>query len=257
MAGNERKIAEFLLQNKGVISLPHVELVTDIGNIVSGKYKPITHVEHIDEVMTEDAKKKADIYINQEGVSVKQSGGSFSFNRLQRANILGLLTHLNITNPNERLTCLDQGVADFHTGAVLNRNRDWQDFFNEDDFKILLNYLMMIGSPNHKNSSNPATYILTGPANGITMQNIKFQTFDEYFNDHKNYFKIAIRRQWVGQASKSEHKRALGFTKKVDNAPWVFNNVAGAPDSGWQDAASWDPNKRKTAYFLMIELINH
>ena len=63
-------------------------------------------------------------------------------------------------------------------------------------------------------------------------------------------FNIAFRRQWIGQSSKSEHRRAVSISKDLGNKPWVFNNVVGSP-RGWRK--NYPENEKKTVYFLMIE----
>lgn len=127
----------------------------------------------------------------------------------------------------------------------------------EQEFKQLLEFLMMKGSPNFGFSEYPAQYILEAPKKDINQNNINLYSFNEYFDLYKNKLSIAIRRQWVGQASESEHKRAFGLAKKLDNFPWVFDEVVGEPKihkttrKRWKD--DFPINKRKTVYFLMIE----
>ena len=80
---------------------------------------------------------------------------------------------------------------------------------------------------------------------------ISLYTFGEYFERYKRDFKIAIRRQWIGQASDSEHGRALGLVKKPGNAPWVYEDIVGKPRSGWR--SNFPKEAMRTVYFLMIE----
>jgi len=58
---------------------------------------------------------------------------------------------------------------------------------------------------------------------------------------------VSIRRVWIGQASDSEHRRAVGLVSKPGNAPWVFNNVSGRP-RGWREEIP--EHERKTVYFF-------
>jgi hypothetical protein len=135
--------------------------------------------------------------------------------------------------------------------SLEKRNRPWQDFFNENDFKALVKFLMVEGSPNIGFSSHAAEFILEAPAHSISESNINIFTFDEYFEEYKNSLKIAIRRQWIGQSSDSEHKRASGLIKKTENVPWIFNEAVGTPRDGWREG--FPAKERKTVYFLMIE----
>jgi hypothetical protein len=254
MAGNEKEIAKFLVLNKGKISLGQLGIVKSVGapRLSQQGCNEISTVKDIEDCLsTEDSRKKADIYINGRAVSLKQTGSSFLYNRLQRANILEVFTLLGFKNPGAMLQRLDREVVDFNKGNLDKRNRSWQDFFNEADFKALVKFLMVQGSPNVGFSSHPAEFILEAPAKGIIEGNINVFTFDEYFQEYKDKIKIAIRRQWVGQDSESEHGRALSLVKKEGNAPWVFNDVVGTPRSGW--IKDFPVKERKTVYFLMVE----
>ena len=252
MPGNEVEVAKFLFRNLGKIELPHLGVVKSIGGPRSGStgYYPINDERDIAIISTPDASKKADIYLNGVGVSVKQIGGSFPYNRLQRANIEDLFRQLGFPDIAKRLARLDAEVRRFHEGGLERRNRPWEDFFEERDFKKLLEYLMMKGSPNLGPSKHPAELILEAPSH-IAEQGIRVYSFGEYFDKYKHKFKVAIRRQWIGQASNSEHNRAVALARKSGNAPWVFENVVGSPNSGWR--TDFPKGLRRTVYFLMIE----
>lgn len=147
---------------------------------------------------------------------------------MQIANIINVYQQLGFSDAETKLALLDKVVTQFHQGLLKSRNVPWRDFFSEIDFKNLLKFLMLVGSPNLGISNHPAQYILEASTN-IAIDNIFLYSFDEYFNLYKNNLSIAIRRQWVGQNSNSEHKRALGLIKKSKNFPWVFNEVVGEP----------------------------
>lgn len=254
MPGNEKEITKFLVLNKGRISLGQLGTVNSVGapNLSREGCLEINNVGDVGRCLsTEDSRKKADIYVNNHGVSIKQTGSSFLYNRLQRANILEVFTLLGFSNSGFMLQRLDKEVSDFHKGNLKRRNRSWQDFFNEENFKALVKFLMVQGSPNVGFSSHPAEFVLEAPASDPSEANINVFTFDEYFDEYKNKIKIAIRRQWVGQDSKSEHGRAVGLAEKEGNAPWVFNETVGTPRSGWM--SGFPTSERKTVYFLMIE----
>lgn len=254
MAGNEKEITRFLVLNKGKISLGQLGLVKSVGapKLSEKGCTEINTVKDVEKCLsTEDSRKKADIYINDHGISLKQTGSSFLYNRLQRANILEVFTLLGFKNPELMLQRIDREVVDFHKGNLDKRNRPWQDFFNEVDFKALVKFLMIQGSPNVGFSSHPVEFILEAPARDISESNINVFTFDEYFQEYKDKIKIAVRRQWIGQDSKTEHGRALSLTKKEGNVPWVFNDVVGTPDSGWKKG--FPVSEKKTVYFLMVE----
>lgn len=252
MPGNELTVSRFLVDNLGYIELPHLGRVATLGapNPSDPGYTYITSIEHLNLISPGDSRKKADIYINNRGISIKQLGGSFSYNRLQRTNIPKLFSRLNFSNIGEMIRQMDLVVTRFHQGLIRGRDRPWQDFFSEDDFFVLAETLMMKYSANLGLSEHPASFILEAPAENISVANISVFTFNEYFEEYKDKFKIMIRRQWIGQAS-SEHTRALGLSQIPGNAPWVFDDVSGSPRGNrWRE--DYPPGTRKTVYFLML-----
>ncbi|HHP7231968.1 MAG TPA: hypothetical protein ACFCUY_14060 [Xenococcaceae cyanobacterium] len=253
MAGNESKVCEFIFNNINLLNLRHLGKIYEIAAPIKGssEIKVIQSVKDLSNISTESSSKKADIYLNRSGVSIKQTGGSFSFNRIQRANIIDLYQQLEFTAIPNKLSLLDQAVNKFHQGQLTTRNVPWTNFLSEQEFKTLLEFLMMKGSPNLGFSKYPAQYIVEAPKKDINQNNINLYSFSEYFDLYKNNLSIAIRRQWVGQSSNSEHNRALGLSKKPDNFSWIFHEVVREPRSGWRD--NFPTNERKTVYFLMIE----
>lgn len=267
MAGNEIETAQFLLLCKGIVDFRHVGIITGI-SIPHASPKQMVAIKDPTQLTgnlsPDQSNKKADLFINDYGVSIKQAGGNFSFNRLQRANLLNLFSGLGFRDPQSCLERLDHEVAEFHCGKLERRNRPWDSFFSEKEFKRLMEYLMMQGSPNLGDSQYPADYILeSGIASAdlkkksivaIANEKIRLYSFDEYFNEYKEKFKVSIRRSWIGQKSKSEHNRAKSLAKKQDNLPWVFEGASGQPSSGWNPEIP--PSQRRTVYYLMIEKVN-
>jgi len=251
--GNELEIGRFLLNSIGKIMLPHVGRLASIGAPNPGYpgFKSITTQEDINFLSSEDSRKKADIYINNRGVSLKQTGGSFSYNRLQRANLRDVYANVGFNNIEQRLFRIDKEVERFHQGLLDRRSRPWEDFFQEGDFKSLLEFLMMKGSPNVGLSLHPAEFILEAPPSSISVNSVSLYTFEEYFEKYKRDFKIAIRRQWIGQASDSEHRRAVSLAQKPGNASWVYEDIVGKPRTGWR--SNFPKEAMRTVYFLMIE----
>jgi hypothetical protein len=259
MPGNEILITEYLFENINIISLPHLGVVRKISVPTRGGIKVINTKGDILSVSTQDANKKADIYINDRGVSLKQSGSSFSFNRLQRSEILSVFDLLSFENPDIILSIFDKVVDDFHSQKIKGRSRPWDEVFEEDYFRRLLKFLMMDGSPNNGWSQNPAELILQAPSRSISIENIQVFTFDEYFSTFKKNFRIAIRRQWIGQSSDTEHHRALGLAGKEGNRKWVYETISGLPRRSKLTGLSWrndiDPLDRRTVYLIFIEKI--
>lgn len=250
MAGNEKNVVEYLFKRLGKIKLNHIGIIKNIGNPnKEGKIKILNSYEELKLVKTEVSLKKADIYLNNYGISIKQKGGNFPYNRLQRAGIIPVLQKLNINNTDKILKRLDEEVVKYHKGNRTDRNIKWSDIFEQDEFYKILKYLMMIGYPN-KESNYKVDYILEAPKKIKDDKDIEVYTFDEYFKEFKDKIVFSIRRQWVGQASKSENNRASGLAKKEDNKPWVFKSIVGKP-GGWNN--DYLEKDRRTVYFLMVE----
>ena len=68
---------------------------------------------------------------------------------------------------------------------------------------------------------------LTAPKKNISENNIHLVNFSEYFDKYKNEIFLSLRRQWIGQASNSEHGRACSLANKPNNCPWVFKEIVG------------------------------
>jgi hypothetical protein len=219
-----------------------------------GAYR-INSIADIGMLHSDDSGKKADIYLNGVGVSVKQAGSIFGFNRLQRALAPALFKLIGFDHIDEMLAKLDEGVRCFHVGGYETRSRPWSEFFVEDDFKTILEYLMMKGSPKLGLSQHPAELILEAGLLAVEPEQWQMDvyTFDEYYKKNRDNFTIAIRRSWYGQASDSEHNRAKSLINNPDNAPWVFNGASGTPTSGWR--SDIPASERKTVYYLMFETI--
>jgi len=260
MPGNEQEVARYLFYRIGKMRLPHLGLIVEIGRpgYAKGQYIPISSEAEVSFIQSDDATKKADFYINRRGVSIKQTGAHFEFNRLQRANLKGLFEAFGLENVEEILERMDSEIFRFHTrdefasGRML-RDRPWRDFFSEEDFRNVLELLMLKRSPNYGVSDHPAELILEAPDAIVSEDLIEVSTFPEYFEKHKCDFRISIRRVWYGQGSDSEHRRAISLMRKPGNRPWVFDSVAGTPRSGWR--GSVPESERKTIYILFISKI--
>ena len=248
--GNEIQVCRLLVSQLGIATISPLGLLSILEIPGAGRVRESCDCTRI---RSSDAHKKADIIINSYGVSIKQTGASFSYNRIQRDKLISLLNHLSISNPDSVVKRIDNAVSDFHESKLQKRNQPWSTIFDESDFKTLLEFLMMKGSPSCLLSRFPADYILEAPPEPTDMSEINVLTFEDYYGNYREKFMIAIRRQWVGQASKSEHGRALGLASKLSNAPWVFEDVVGSPRTGWR--RNWPVDQRRTVYFLMIEKI--
>ena len=255
MPGNEANVLTYLYTRLSLITLRHLGLLTKI-EIPSGPIKVlITNPNEIRKYFSDDSHKKADVYLNDKGISIKQVGSSFAYNRLQRKGLLNVISSLDIKDSEELLISFDDEVTKFHNGELDSRDRDWEGFLSEEDFKSILKHFMLEGSAITGDSKYPAEYILEAPYNPTQDNEIEVYSYDEYFAKYKDFFKISIRRVWFGQISNSEHHRAKGLIKKAENSRWVFNNVSGVPNqksNGERWRKDIQEKDRKTVYFLML-----
>lgn len=260
MAGNEIETIKYLFLRKEEIILNHLGKLTHIG--APEKDGSITNVEtyeEISKISTENSSKKADVYLNNKGISFKQKGASFPFNRLQRAQLLKVFEHLKFENPEDQLDAIDQVVDNFHNGKLSSRSRPWKELFTEEQFKTLTKFLMMDGSPNLGISNNKAEFILTSSKIIKNDDDIDVYTFDEYFETFKNDLTFSIRRVWFGQSSNSEHKRAKGLMKNPGNQEWIYETISGEPRASNTTGKKWRdevPKKeRRTIYIIFVEKV--
>lgn len=253
MPGNEKQVVEFLISNKGSITLPNLGLLTSVKN--PGSNGRLIEVTSSEDVREDNSSKKADIFLNDRGVSIKQAGSSFLYNRLQRDNLTKLFRDMEFSDVEGALVRLDLLVKNYHDGVTPERDRPWKEAFAGKDFKALLRYLMMEGSPNNGNSDFPAELVLTAPTRNISLDNIKIYTFEEFFDLHEHQIYVTLRRQWVGQSSNSEHGRAVSISRKPGNKPWVFSEISGIPSSGWRSASEVPVQDRREVYMIFIQLI--
>lgn len=266
MPGNEIETIKYILKYSDTLILQHIGSIKEIGapSSIPKQYTLITSYKDIDKLISSNnSMKKADVYINGRGTSIKQKGSTFDFSRLQRSEILKLCKDLGFKNPQDILDRFDNEVINYHNGTSKRRDVSWRRIFvDEEEFKRLLRYLMMEGSPNHGLSPHPAEFILESDVNKNDLANSKLMienndgllnlyTFEEYYDKYKNDIMFGVRRCWVGQRSKSEHNRAKSIMKKEDNKKWTFFDISGKPeDDEWNDDIPI--SDRRTVFFVTI-----
>jgi hypothetical protein len=257
MPGNEKETINFILQNKNKIKLKYVGKIKTL-KIPYKENIIIATPQNIKKFKSDNSRKKADIYINDIGISLKQEGGSFAFNRIQRKFLPNFLNKiLNFENSEEIIKKIDFQIQIFH-----EKNDDEISSFSplevmgHEQFNVLLKYLMLEGSPKEK-SKFPAKYILNSKKRISLPEDLKIFSFEDYLDEFSLSHVLRMRRSWYGQESDSEHKRAKGLLKAADNKPWCFDNVSGLPkvhdktNKRWRDDIPEE--ERKTCYYLMIE----
>lgn len=250
MPGNEIAVAEFIVDRLGNLTLPHLGVIKQLGlPIRDGGYRSVHSVPELHSFSSNNAVKKADFYLNGKGVSAKQTGGSFAFNRIQRVFLPSLLQDLEIERTCDVISHMDQKIEEYHLN-ISSQKISWKDLFHEQQFFVLLEYLMMRGSPSTGLSPNPAELILEAPSFDLDEKSISIFSFKDYFAKYHEKIFFRIKRSWFGQTSETEHNRARSIMSKFDNQPWVYKTIAGNPQS-WRPEV--DVSDRKTVYYLMIE----
>jgi hypothetical protein len=228
--GNEDQLITWLEEKQGKVILPHVGVLTKIERI--GKVN--------------DNRKKADVKLNDIGVSLKNVESSFLYNRAHRSHLLQYLQPSDIK-------CLDQQIQYIHNNNT-KRNIKWQTVLTHDRFKALLQILMMQMNPRQGISQYPATLILTHPTETQHMVDISVYGFEEFFNIFaENWITFAFRRCFYGQKNQSESGRAKRIMNDPDCFPWVLDGVSGKGPQEWSPDAP-PPEKRKTCFTCSIAI---
>lgn len=253
MPGNEKDVIEFLIKNRSQLHLPIIGNINKIEIPKEDNLAEITNVNQLDSFSSDDAHKKADVFVNGKGLSIKQSGGNVAYNKIQRKHLIGFFSKFFNKEKNKQIIkMLDEKIKDFHQGKIL-RDVESSNIMSEEDFKKILEFLMLKGSTT-KTSSFQADLILISNKNIKSKNDINIFNFNDYYDNHKNKLVFALRRCWFGQIS-SEHNRASSIMQSKENAPWCFNSVSGEPASN-KDGEKWRKNinntERRTIYYINI-----
>lgn len=249
MPGNEDHVISYLVEssvNDSTYELPYLGILNSVSMPFKNEQLQIRTQEALLNYSSNDSNKKADVYINNVGISIKESVSPL-YNKMQRKHVPALLNSLlkDAERSEEILNKLDLEICKVNQGAV--RDLNWRYFFSETEFKLVLEFLMMKGNASLKISHHPAKYILVAPQRIRTFKDIKIYSFDEYFENYKDTIVLAARRIWTGSISKSENRRAFGMMRTPLNSNWVFDNISGKP-------RKWDPSypvkdRREIFYF--------
>jgi len=259
MPGNEKQTIEFILNNKEDLNLKHIGEIKTIKIPYKDKKIEATS-ENLKDFYSDDSSKKADIYLNDKGISLKQEGGNFAFNRLQRKHLPNFFKKiLKFQDAKKIIDKIDNKIKTFHhqnNDEEDNRNFSPLDVMTKKQFNTVLKYLMLKGSP-EKKSKFPAEYILTSKKKISSTDDLRIFNFEEYLNEKSLTHNFARRRSWIGQLSDTEHNRAKSLFHEEGNKEWCFNDVSGLPKVNKETKKRWrdetPETDRKTVYYLMIE----
>lgn len=253
MPGNEDHVISYLVQssaNDCNYELPYLGILNSVSMPDGDEQIEITTQDALLRYSSNDRYKKADVYINNVGISIKETVSPL-YNKIQRKHITAFLDHLleDANRTKEILNSLDSEISKVNKGG--RRDVCWKSVFFENEFKLILEFLMMKGYADLKISHHPADYILVAPKRIDNFKDIKIYSFDEYFENYKDTIVIAARRIWTGNASNSENKRAFTMIKDPLNSSWVFDNISGKPKR-------WDPSfpveDRREIFYLNLNI---
>ena len=249
MPGNEDHVISYLVEssvNDCTYELPYLGILDSVSMPDGDEQIEIRTQDALLRYSSSDRYKKADVYINNVGISIKEPVSPL-YNKMQRKHITALLDHLlkDTNRTEEILNSLDSEISKVNEGG--RRDVYWRSVFLENEFKLILEFLMMKGYADLKISHHPADYILVAPKRIGTFNAIKIYSFDEYFENYKDTIVLAARRIWTGNASNSENRRAFTMIREPLNCNWVFDNISGNP-------RKWDPSfpvkdRREIFYF--------
>ena len=257
MPGNEESVIKFLvlaLEQKRSIELPILGKITDIHNPTKIGKQKIKNTEDLINYSSSDKYKKADVYLNNFGISIKEHI-SLLYNKIQRKHLPDLKRNLfpDREDLDEFLfKSIDNKINEINKGS--KRDIPWNKVISEQDFYVLLEFLMMKGYASDKISNHPADYILIAPKHldEKNVEDIKVYKFRDYFKKYKENIVIAARKTWIGSNSKSENRRAVSMNRSPENKNWVFENISGKPKK-------WDlflPKRdRREIFYLNINTV--
>jgi hypothetical protein len=250
--GNEKIVIQYLFNNQKTLNLNGIGAVKKLEIPLKNQLIDITNLYDSNKFANDDANKKADIFINGIGISIKEKS-SVLYNKWQRKNAFDLLNLFNPTKVSTQiLQKLDKKVSELNQGLIL-RDVNASQIMTNKQLSDFLEYTMFIGSANHGKSSFPAQYVLIAPKKISSPTELEILNFNQFFKKYKNNIVFALRRCWYGQKSNSEHNRASGMINDLLNKPWVYNNISGQP-RGWKPISEVPIIDRKEVFYINVIL---
>lgn len=254
MPGNEETVISFLVQslhNEEQIKLPILGDLNEVSIPTKEGKKTIRYLSDLEKFSSNDRHKKADVYLNGYGISLKEESAPL-YNKIQRKHLSGLIEHLfpnKLYFAENIISLLDLEIDKVNKGS--GRDIHWSKVFSENDFQVFLEFLMMQGYADTKISSHQAEYILIAPKkiSSKNIDEIKLLSFEDFFKRYKGKIVIAARRIWIGSNSNSENKRALSMSKSASNKEWIYKNISGEPRK-WD--ATFPSEDRREIFYLNL-----
>lgn len=257
MPGQENEVIKYVFNNRKKIKLNHLSKISSIKIPKKKELIKINKLKDLKNNSSSDSSKKADVFFNDIGISIKEKGGN-PYNKLYRKDLSFMKDFIkNDVKYEQVIKNLEKKLNEIHSNN-LKRDVFWKDVIEEKNFKPILKYLMMDGKPFKKNDF-PAKFILIHDQNIASNKNLTLLSFDEYFDSYKDKINFAFRRVWYGMTS-DEHKRAKNICyQHTDSEGWCFNTITGEPRKRKDGKSIWRSDiiesDRRTAYYLNISCI--
>ena len=124
------------------MNLSHIGKIDKIEIPKKDKLIQINRVEEIEKNSSSDSSKKADVYLNSQGISIKENGSKL-YNKLYRKDLNFINKFINDKKTTKTvIQKIDNKLKQIHTKS-LKRDVMWSDLIEEKYFKPILKYLMI------------------------------------------------------------------------------------------------------------------
>ena len=169
---------------------------------------------------------KADIVVNNKGVSLKQRGGSNVLNWITSSQSKRIFPGSHkIISDYARDVALLKAPVQVTPASLSIKESDWERIINWAAFDGTIDSK----SENiYKPSPVPADVVVMGPKSGISLNNISVYNKDDYFENNKDNLIFLFRRILVGQQSSKHPGKEASNSKtgrRDTNREWQYEDL--------------------------------
>lgn len=169
---------------------------------------------------------KADIVVNNKGVSLKQRGGSNVLNWITSNQSKRIFPNSHkIISDYARDVALLKAPVQVTPDSLGIKESDWERIINWSAFDGTIDGK----SENiYKPSPVPADIVVMGPKSGISLNNISVYNKEDYFENNKDNLIFLFRRILVGQQSSKHPGKEASNSKtgrRSTNKEWQYEDL--------------------------------